>query len=311
MKNLVIRENDTVNTYFMTHSGIFHADEVMATVILIKRFGNIRVRRTFKVPEKFSELKLFDGTLPIVYDIGGGKYDHHQRGGNGCRENGVPYASAGLIWRDFGRDVSPDTCPNKELVWSLVDRDLIQGIDAIDNGAMPSADYACKAMSISGVISSFNPTWNSSKSSDDCFEEAVEFAERIFDNVLESAMSKAEAEAVVETAIAEAAEGIMVLPYFVPWQEFVFSSENPKAKELLYVVFPSNRGGYNMQCVPVSLGSFASRKVLPENWCGLPASELQAVTGVATVTFCHNNGFMAATQTQEDAIKLAKLAAEA
>ena len=58
----------------------------------------MKVSRVFKVPND-----LPDGT--IVLDIGGGKYDHHQRGGNGARENGVPYASCGLIWREFGKEL--------------------------------------------------------------------------------------------------------------------------------------------------------------------------------------------------------------
>ena len=35
----------------------------------------------------------------ILVDIGGGKFDHHQKNGNGKRENGISYASAGLVWQ--------------------------------------------------------------------------------------------------------------------------------------------------------------------------------------------------------------------
>ncbi len=87
----------------VTHGGTFHADEVMATVILSKIFGDITVLRTFKVPENLKE-------NVIVYDIGFGEFDHHQRGGNGTRENGVPYAAVGLIWKRFGRKIVADTC---------------------------------------------------------------------------------------------------------------------------------------------------------------------------------------------------------
>ncbi len=59
----------------LTHSGTFHADEVLATVILEKVLGDITVCRTFKVPEQLANDS-------IVYDIGFGKYDHHQKGGN-------------------------------------------------------------------------------------------------------------------------------------------------------------------------------------------------------------------------------------
>lgn len=79
----------------------------------------------------------------------------------------------------------------------------------------------------------------------------------------------------------------------------------------MYVIFPSNRGGYNVQAVPPELGSNAQRKPLPEAWAGAPAAELQRITGVATATFCHPGRFMCGADTFEDAIKMAKLAVEA
>lgn len=90
MKKLTLTQDKTQVTA-ITHTGVFHADEVMATAILLKARGELNLMRTFKVPEDISE-------DVIVYDIGGGKYDHHQKGGNGARENGVPYSSAGLLW---------------------------------------------------------------------------------------------------------------------------------------------------------------------------------------------------------------------
>lgn len=287
----------------ITHSGTFHSDEVLATVILEKVLGNITICRTFKVPEELAD-------DVIVYDIGFGMYDHHQKGGNGARENGVPYAAAGLIWKDFGRQLVTDTC-NPDLVWNLIDRDLIQGIDATDNGKIPKVDYPAQAMTFSQAISSFNPNWDSEMSTDDAFAKAVEFAKIVFDNVLANAVSKANAQDIVDEAIESSVNNIMVLDRFVPWQEFIFSSANNKASDILFVVFPSNRGGYNWQCVPDALGSFGMRKAVPDEWKGLRDLELQNVTGVATASFCHPEGFIGGATTLEDAIALAKLAVEA
>ena len=287
----------------ITHSGTFHSDEVLATVILEKVLGNITICRTFKVPEELAD-------DVIVYDIGFGMYDHHQKGGNGARENGVPYAAAGLIWKDFGRQLVADTC-NPDLVWNLIDRDLIQGIDATDNGKIPKVDYPAQAMTFSQAISSFNPNWDSEMSTDDAFAKAVEFAKIVFDNVLANTVSKANAQDIVDEAIESSVNNIMVLDRFVPWQEFIFSSANNKASDILFVVFPSNRGGYNWQCVPDALGSFGMRKAVPDEWKGLRDLELQNVTGVATASFCHPEGFIGGATTLEDAIALAKLAVEA
>ena len=287
-----------------THSGIHHADDVLAACILRMVFGdNFVISRGFKVPEN-----LDDDT--IVFDIGGGKYDHHQKGGNGCRENGVPYSSAGLIWRDFGRMIPEvSESPNPELVWYLIDRDLIQGIDAIDNGKMPKTEYVCKPKTVSAAISEFNPTWDSTENSDTAFMKAVEFTTLILGNTLANAVSKAKAQAIVEEAIDRTEGPVMVLERFAPWQEFIFSSKNEKANDILFVVFPSNRGGYNWQCVPASLGSFAQRHPVPQEWRGLNGKALQDVTGVASATFCHNAGFIGGADTLEDAIRLAEIAA--
>lgn len=288
----------------ITHGGVFHSDEVLATVILKKIFGDITVCRTFNVPEE--ELLPRD---VVIYDIGGGKFDHHQKGGNGARENGVPYAAVGLLWKEYRHRLVEDTV-NPDLVWSLIDRDLIQGVDAVDNGQMPKAEYPAQAMTFSQTISMFNPTWDSQMLHDDAFVKAVEFAEVVFDNVYASAVARAKAQGIVDEAI-EASEGyIMVLSRFVPWQEFIFSSENEKADDIQFVVFPSNRGGYNWQCVPDGLGSFGQRKSVPEEWKGLRGEELQQVTGVKTATFCHPAGFIGGAETLEDAIKLAKIAVE-
>lgn len=297
----IVKKTSEANA--ITHSGVFHADEVMATAILNKVFDNLILCRTFKVPAEVA-------APVIVFDIGGGQYDHHQKGGNGCRENGVPYSSCGLIWRDFGHMIPEvSESANPELVWSLIDRDLILGIDAIDNGKMPKTDAICKPMTVSAAISGFNPSWDSTEDSDTAFLKAVEFTTLILDNALAYAVSKAKAESIVEEAIDRTEGPVMVLDKFAPWQEFIFSSKNEKAKDILFVVFPSNRGGYNWQCVPVSLGSFAQRHPVPQEWRGLNSKALQDVTGVNTATFCHNAGFIGGAETLEDAIRLAQIAA--
>lgn len=293
----------------VTHGGVFHADEVLATVILSKVLEEeLTVLRTFKVPENLSN-------DVIVYDIGFGKFDHHQKDGNGTRKNGVPYAAVGLIWKEYGHKLVEDTA-NPELVWGLIDRDLIQGVDATDNGVMPkleseSTGQVVRNMSFSAIISSFNPTWDCAEDPDEAFIKAVEFAENVFENTLKNATAKAKAQKIVEEAIEKSQEHIMILDRFVPWQEFIFASENPKAEDVQFVVFPSNRGGYNWQCVPDALGSFGQRKTVPSEWRGLSGENLQRVTGVPTANFCHSAGFIGSAETFKGAYALAKIAVEA
>ena len=65
-----MKENYTTNNIkeadAVTHTGIFHADDVMATVILNRALGGVRVLRTNKVPEDLPE-------DVIAFDIGQGR----------------------------------------------------------------------------------------------------------------------------------------------------------------------------------------------------------------------------------------------
>ena len=84
--------------------------------------------------------------------------------------------------------------------------------------------------------------------------------------------------------------------------------ESENGKDILFAVFPSNRGGYNVYAVPKELGSFESRKLFPESWAGLKDEDLQKVSGVETATFCHTNRFLSVAKSKEDALKLAEIA---
>ena len=75
-----------------THGAKFHSDDVFATAFLRLIKPEIQVTRGFEVPADF------DG---IVYDIGRGRFDHHQEDKE-YRENGCPYAAFGLLWREYG-----------------------------------------------------------------------------------------------------------------------------------------------------------------------------------------------------------------
>ena len=310
MENFVKIVKEVADAQVITHGGVFHADDVLATVILVKLFQQ---RNQNEEPLKICREFKVSAELPkdvIVYDIGGGKFDHHQRGGNGTRENGVPYSSAGLIWKEFGKELLKETS-DPDYVWELIDRDIIQAVDAMDNGAMPRPDYPCQGFSISQAISGFNPTWDSKESFDETFMKAVAFMEQVFDNAVATAAAKAKAESLVNGALRNSKGHVLVLDRYMPWQEPLLTSENEAAKDILFVVYPAVRGGYNWQCVPDGLGSFGQRKPVPQEWKGVPAEELQKLTGVEGFTFCHPAGFLGACKTQEEAIRVATLAAEA
>jgi uncharacterized UPF0160 family protein len=97
---------------------------------------------------------------------------------------------------------------------------------------------------------------------------------------------------------------LLVLSEELPWKRVC--AENT---EVLYVVYPRVDGKWSVKAVQNL--EYVSRKPLPESWGGKADKDLQDISGVSDAIFCHNARFMAAAQTKEGAIKLAKIALSA
>lgn len=282
-----------------THNGNFHADDVFSVAALKSIFPCAELIRTRNLDTI--------SNADIVVDVGGeydaekDLFDHHQRGGAGKRENGIPYSSFGLIWKKYGLAV----CKENQEVANIIDRELVSAIDAIDCGHV---EGIYQGISLSQTISMFNPTWQEDKSFDACFDEAVAFAGRILARFIASANGGISSKAIVAEAINKAADPrLIVLEKYTPWKTTV----HKLSKEALFVVYPSETGAWRIQTVPVELGSFEDRKPLPKAWAGLADEELQAVTGVSDAMFCHNGLFIAGAQSLEGVMTMAEAALQA
>lgn len=302
-RELIATENAD-DADLITHGGVFHSDEVFSTAVLINVINKEKVK-ICRIDDKISI-----NENAIVYDIGGGKYDHHQLGGNGERENGVQYSSFGLIWKEFGKEFIQNLeMKNVADIWEFVDKRLVQTIDAVDNGQLKKiTQFDFEILTVPNIVSLYNSNWEENENQDLNFIQAVKFAEELLIRLAESCNSKLKARDEIESIIENSNNQILILDKFMPWKDFLLQSENPKAKEILYAIFPSNRGGYSVCTVPKELGNFESRKLFPEEWAGLCDEELQKITNVKTAVFCHNGRFICSAKTKEDAILLAQLA---
>lgn len=261
-----------------THGSKFHSDDVFATAFLKIINPDIEITRGFEVPEGF------DG---IVYDIGRGRYDHHQADKE-YRENGCPYAAFGLIWREFGAVyVGAEEA-------ARFDRDFVQPLDESDNTG--------KSNTLATIIDEFNPGWDSGEEYDGCFWKAVGFAKIILENHFSAVAGIYRAKTLVNEAMAACDGSVLVLPEFAPWKGEVAGSSYK------FVVYPSSRGGYSAQGVPVSIDDKTLVCPFPEEWCGKTPEELVEITGIKTLRFCHPNAFLIAAEEKEDAVKAARLA---
>jgi uncharacterized UPF0160 family protein len=282
-----------------THNGNFHADDVFSIAALKNIFPSIELIRT-------RNLELI-AKADIVIDVGGeydadaGRFDHHQRGGAGGRENGIPYSSFGLIWQKYGLEI----CQGNQEVANSVDAGLVSTIDAIDCG---HAEGVSQGISLSQTISMFNPTWQEESHFDTCFDEAVEFASRVLTRFIASANGGISAKDIVAKAIENAKDPrVIVLQQYTPWKRTVHAL----SEVALYMVYPSNSGQWRIQTVPVEPGSFEDRKPLPNAWAGLSDQALKDATGIDDAMFCHNGLFIAGAESFESTMKMASMALEA
>ena len=275
----------------ITHGGVFHADDVLATAILDLAHDDLKVCRVADAPENTPH-----GV--IVYDIGGGPYDHHQRGGNGVRDNGIPYAAAGLVWRDFGMRVVCASCNPLE-AWRRIDRSLVQGIDAADNGLVYDNGETGQ-LTLPQIIKLMNPVMVcSQKPYDEAFCKAVRFARNVLSDMLAHVEAELCCSPVVENAIENSVDHVLELPCYMPWKEPFFTSRNPLARDLYYVAYPALRSGYCWRCIPKSIDDNASRMPVPKSWWGLNGADLQTATGVRDAIFCHSAGFLGLARSRE------------
>lgn len=286
-----------------THDGSFHADEVFAIAALGLLGEPIEVLRT----RDRSVLASADLRVDVGfrYDPDTGDFDHHQREFDGVRENGIRYASFGLIWREFGARV----CDGDEEVAAAVDATLVQGVDANDTGQQLSESLVdgVYPLTVNGVVGGFNARWDETLAPEQerlRFDEAVDLARGILAREVLSAASGRRSARIVQEAIAAAVDPRLIeIGVNAPWKQVLV----PAAPEALYIIYPK-RQGFGLEAVPRELGSFENRRDLPAAWGGLEGDDLVAVTGVSDALFCHAKRFLVVASSHEGIEQLARLA---
>ena len=290
MNNLLNKIHQQNATAF-THSGKFHADDVFSAALLLYLNPEITITRGNRVPEDF------DG---IVFDIGRGRYDHHQKDSR-VRENGIAYAAFGLLWEELGAEILGEELSDK------FDESFVQPLDNNDNTGEKNE--------LASLIGNFNPTWDAEGSNDEAFFQAVSVAGMILENKFDRYRGNERADKRVEEIYERHMQAfhdrekhsedakILILPEFVPCQKFL--SETPVA----FVIFPSNRGGYCIQPQKKEY-SMNYKCSFPKQWLGLENEELQAATGLASAGFCHKGGFLMTVGDEADAIRACEISLE-
>lgn len=308
----------------VTHGGKFHADDVWAVSVLNILFPDCEIGRT-RDP---ALIEAADFAIDVggIWDPAHGRFDHHQKNFSATRPSGVPYASAGLVWKEYGarcvsalaaahagHQLSEDSA---QQIACAIDDDIVQYLDLSDVGAGKNAPGG---YGLSAVISGFNPNWLDEQTLG--YGDAAEAyrlsqfrrAQAILADIMINAVKYCVGAllALAQVRQSEVLEGGKVLflnNSALPWSAVV-RKEMPKVVFVISHNLAEQR--YMLHTVPVSSESFEARADLPAAWAGLRDAELAAVTGVPDASFCHNGRFIAAAKSFEGVLAMARLALQA
>lgn len=231
----------------ITHGGVFHADDIFATAALLLVNPHIFLLRVpnDKAVQKEMDERGWTAEDTIVYDIGGGRYDHHTRDSaevrpsdGWCRDPN-PYAAFGKIMRDFYPQIGLS-----EKAYRIIESKLIIPVDRADcNGKL----WHNVQSTLNDAISLFNPSWmeEPQEEANNSFWNAVGVARQILERAIVRAnaivMSEDEVAAAVSRSGKEAPNYI-ILEKYVNYNSYVPQSCS-------WVCYPSMRGGIQIYSV--------------------------------------------------------------
>lgn len=296
----------------VTHSGGFHADDLMSSVILTQLFPQARLIRsrdtalTTPAPDR------------VIYDVGRdfdpakGIFDHHQKNPP-LRPDGRPYSSFGLIWRHYGMDyLQALNIPSdyRAALHADFDQGFVLPIDLMDNGALdPGTAGPLSALTLPVLLEQLKPTFDakSPEAEDAAFATALTLARAFVQATLAQMAAQCRAEAIVLAAIARAGDSpVLELPMGMPYREAIAKAG---ADHLLFVIHPRD-GDWALNGIRISEDSFAQRADLPAAWAGLTDQALEAASGVKGARFCHNGRFIAVADSRDAICQMADLAVQ-
>ena len=289
--------------HIITHNSRFHSDDVFGVAALLILFPEARVTRT-RDPNIIK-------TGDIVLDVGGlydeekNCFDHHQIGGAGKRSNGVPYASFGLIWKKFGREIA-----GSERAAALLERNIVQPIDAMDNGVdlYTSTIEDVHPYLIQNITFAFDITWKEDDAkTDTLFLEMVGIPKTILTREIIHASHFSESYDMVLAAYERSEDKrIIEIEKNYPWETIL-----NQFKEPLYVVRPNVQDPHwKVGAVRDDVYSYKVRKPFPLSWAGKRDQALVEASGVPDAHFCHNGRFLVIARSREGALRLAQIAVE-
>lgn len=291
----------------VTHSGQFHTDDVFAVAtlqLLLEKNFSLTVIRTRD--EKIINDADYVVDVGEVYDPAAKRFDHHQGEGAGVRGDSIPYASFGLVWKEYGKEV----CGGDTDIAASIEQKIVKPVDAMDNGIsfMKSEREDLFMYDLKDLTFTYKNTW---KEGDDVldknFEYLIGFAKELIKREISVLKDIRDGDKEVHKIIAQQQDKTLLI-LDKPYQyELVVSMYH----YILLVVHPKRQEGtWAVETARDSVRSYESRMQLPEEWAGKRSEELVKLTGVDDAVFCHRGRFIALAKSREGVLKLAHIALE-
>ncbi|MBW7856888.1 MAG: MYG1 family protein [Leptonema sp. (in: Bacteria)] len=299
--------------YFLTHSGVGHADDLLAFSLALTLFPDIQLIRSrqFQIVESGIEIKpdaknpnqpnfIENGSF-IVADVGGSYnqdlriYDHHQPNAP-MRDDGHPYSAAGLFFKHFGHEILRHLNPNASTdvindTFAEIDHSILLPIDLSDNTGCSfyEPDTEVRAFTFSDFIEMSRPGILTD------FESLAKTISHLITVILtEKLLANIKGQELRRLAD-RCDEEVLTVDRFYP-SAGKFLESTP----IKILVHPNPEGKWNARWVKDGL--------FPQSWRGRSLSDLEKVSGVTGAIFCHRSGHLAVADQRQSAILLSEIA---
>ena len=271
---------------FVTHSGTFHVDDVISTIFLSKIFKEITLIRVPSIDNRCVNNKL-------VFDIGLGEFDHHQKNRNGKRKNGIYYSSIGLLWKKYGKKyLNGIKASNIDKVYEYMDKELIQYIDATDNMQM---EYL-KSKTSPDFVKLCNPEWNENITEDEGFIHALRLADEFWNIYIKHAIAEVEAIEIIIKKTNETNLNYAIFDKELPYRKAIDLLKN---KNIKYLIFKSKRECYDIRIISKEI-EFKKEIVMND------IKQARRLSNISDLLYVDASGKLCCTETLDSAINLVK-----
>jgi len=334
IEELKKHNKEEVKDWYVIHSGPFHCDEVMATIIL--KYAKLALPSGIIIRTRDEEI-IKKGK--IVYDIGGIsnakslRFDHHMKDFKETFDanHDIKLSSCGLVYKYFGKEAVKNILAEWKIVdekcveytYSKVYEDLIMTIDAMDNGINQypfNIDPRYRINTHLGSrVSRCNPAWNAENGNEMVnigFKGALKVCEEeLLWQLYSQACVLYPAFAIVEKGYKERTKfhpsgQLLYLETACPWGQQLRTLEeadtDPNKKPVLFIIAKNDKE-HRVQCIPEKPGNFVCRLYLCEKWRGLRGEELIQASGIPGSVFVHASGYLGIGTSFETVIKMAEL----